>query len=93
MFISYRNCLEFSFLFFFFFNKCFSFIELTMKFNQEMYTKMRAKKNDPLSNLRKRVVHVVEKGTPVTPVTSVLETTRTVSPATSVEEITPCSKK
>ena len=48
--------------FFFFFNKCFSFTELTTKFNQEMYAKMRAKKNDPLSNLRKRVVRVLEKG-------------------------------
>ena len=77
----------------FFFTKCFSSIEMTMKFNQEMYAKMRAKKNEPFSNLGKRVVRVVEKGTPITPTTSVPEATRTASPATSVEEITPCSKK
>ena len=79
---------------FFFLNKCFfSFAEMMMKFNQEMYTKMRAKKNEPLSNLGKKVVRVVEKGTPVTPIASVPEVTRTASPATSVEEITPHLKK
>ena len=41
------------FLFFFFSNKCFSFAEMTTKFNQGMYAKMRAKKNEPLSNSRK----------------------------------------
>ena len=66
---------------------------MTTKFNQEMYTKMKAKKNEPLSNLRKRVVRIVEKGTPVTQVTFVPEVTRTASPATSVEEITPHPKK
>ena len=63
------------------------------KFNQEMYTKMRAKKNKPLSNLEKRVVQVVEKGTPVTPVAFVLEPTKVMSLATSVEEITPRPKR
>ena len=42
----------------FFFNKCFSFAEMTTKFNQGMYAKMKAKKNKPISNLEKRVVHV-----------------------------------
>ena len=62
---------------------------MTTKFNQEMYAKMRAKKNEPLSNLRKRVVCVIEKGTLDTPATFVPETMMTTSPATSVEEITP----
>ena len=66
---------------------------MTTKFNQEMYAKMRVKKNEPLSNLGKRVVRVVEKGTPVTLATSVLGATRMASPATSVEEITPHLKK
>ena len=84
-----------SFFFFFkkFFYKCFSSAEMTMKFNQEMYAKMRARKNEPLSNLRKRVVRVMEKGTPITLVTSIPEVTRTTSPATSVEEITPRLKR
>ena len=76
-----------------FFNKCFSFAEMTTAFNQEMCAKMRAKKNEPFSNLRKRVVHVVEKGTPITPVASVPEAMRTASLATSVEEIIPRPKK
>ena len=54
---------------------------------------MREKKNEPLSNLGKRVVRVVEKWTPVTPATSIPEVTRTASPTTSVEEITPRLKK
>lgn len=75
--------------FFLIYIKGFSFPEMTTKLNQEMY----AKKNEPLSNLEKRVVRVVEKGTRVTPVTSILEATRVASPTTSVEEITPRPKK
>ena len=66
---------------------------MTTKFNQDMYAKMRVKKNEPLSNLEKMVVHVMEKGTPVTPATSIPEVTRIASSATSVEEITLHSKK
>ena len=62
------------------------------KFNQGMYAKMKAKKNKPFLNLRKRVVRVMEKGVSVTPSTPVTESTRTTSPATSMEEITPLSK-
>ena len=66
---------------------------MTTKFNQGMYAKMRAKKNEPLSNLGKRVVHVIEKETPITLVASVPTATRATSPATLVEEITPRLKK
>ena len=41
-------------LFFFFLSKSFSFVEMTTKFNQEMYAKMRVKKNEPLSNLEEK---------------------------------------
>ena len=58
-----------------------------------MYTKMRAKKNEPLSNLEKKVVQVVEKGTSVTLVAFVPKATRVMSPATLVEEITPYLKR
>ena len=54
---------------------------------------MKAKKNEPLSNLRKRVVCVDEKGTPITPVASIPKAMRVASPATSVEEITPHPKR
>ena len=54
---------------------------------------MRAKKNEPLSNIGKRVVRVVEKGTLVTLVVSVPKAMRVASPAASVEEITLRPKK
>ena len=66
---------------------------MMMKFNQRMYAKMRAKKNEPLSNLGKRVVRVVEKEVSVTPFTPVTELTRIASLATLVEEITPFPKR
>ena len=54
---------------------------------------MRAKKNEPLSNLEMRVVRVVEKGVSITPSIPVTKLMRTASPATSVEEITPLPKR
>ena len=66
---------------------------MTKKFNQGIYARMRAKKNEPLSNLRARAVRVVEKGVSVPPATLVTEAKRTASPATSIEEITPFRKK
>ena len=54
---------------------------------------MRFKKNEPLSNLEKRTVRVVEKRVFVTPATSGTETMRTASLATSIEEFTPIRKK
>ena len=73
---------------------------MTTKFNKDMYAKMRAKKDEPLSNIGKKTMRVIEKGPSIVPVTSVTpiifgaETTRTVSPSTSVEELpTPVSKR
>ena len=40
----------------FFFFKCFPLVGMTTKFNRGMYTWMRAKKNEPLSNLGARTV-------------------------------------
>ena len=63
------------------------------KFNKDMYAKMRSKKDEPLSSIGKKGVCVMGKGPSVTPVTSAtpivfaVETVRTASPATSVEEI------
>ena len=65
-----------------------------------MYEKMRSKKDETLSSIRKKGVRVTGKGPSVTPVASAtpivsgVETVRTASPATSVEEIpTPSSKR
>ena len=73
---------------------------MTTKFNKDMYAKMRSKKDKPLSSIGKKGVHVTGKGSSVTPVTSTtpivfdVETVRTASPTTSVEEIlTPSSKR
>ena len=66
---------------------------MTTKFNQGMYAKMKAKKNEPISNLGKRTMCIMEKGVLVTPPAPVTEPTRTASPATLMEEITPFSKR
>ena len=71
----------------------FSFVEMTTKFNQDMYTRMRAKKNEPLFALGKRVVRVVDQGSTAAPAATVTGPTRAASPATPVEEITPLWKK
>ena len=66
---------------------------MTTKFNQDVYSKMKVKKNEPLSALRKRVVRVVDQGTLTALVTFVPETTRVPSSTTSVEELTSRTKK
>ena len=66
---------------------------MTTKFNQGMYTRMRAKINKRLSNLGARAMRVVEKGVSIILATLDTEMTRTASPATSVEEITLLRKK
>ena len=70
------------------------------KFNKDMYAKMRAKKDEPLSNIGKKMVCITGRGSPAVPATSITpvafgaETTRTASPSTSIEEfLTPVSKR
>ena len=43
---------------------------MTTKFNKDMYAKMRSKKDEPLSNIRKKGVHVTGKGPSVTSIAS-----------------------
>ena len=66
---------------------------MATKFNQEMYTRMKGNKNEPLSTLGKRGVHVMDQGLLAIPIANVLTPTRMASPATSVEEITSLKKK
>ena len=54
---------------------------------------MKAKKNELLSSLGKKVVRVVEKGTSITLVISIPKATRTTFSTTSLEELTPCPKR
>ena len=70
------------------------------KFNKDMYAKMRAKKDEPLSNIGKKTVRITGRGsfavpaTSITPIAFGVETTRTASPLTSIEELsTPVSKR
>ena len=86
-------CCCFFFFFFFFFTHTFGHVEMTTKFNREMYAKIKAKQNEPLSSLGKKVVQVIEKGTPITPATSVPNAMRMAFPATSLEELTSPSKR
>ena len=65
-----------------------------------MYAKIRAKKDEPLSNIGKKTVRITGKGpsavlaTSITLVVSGMETTRMASPLTSIEELpTPVSKR
>ena len=72
---------------------------MTTKFNKDMYTKMRAKKDKPLANIGKKVVRVTGKGPSVipsmdaTPIVSGVKGTQVASPATFVEEISTLSSK
>ena len=73
---------------------------MTTKFNKDMYAKIRAKKDEPLSNIGKKTVRITRRGSPavpatsITPVASGAKTTRTASPSTSIEELpTPASKR
>ncbi|KAK9997387.1 hypothetical protein SO802_022073 [Lithocarpus litseifolius] len=74
--------------------------EMTTKFNQEFYTRIKGKKNEPLLSLgqhrlrltnreREREKEAMEKGSS----TPVLDEGRVASPALSVEEISPRHKK
>ena len=73
---------------------------MTTKFNKDTYAKMRSKKDEPLSNIEKKTMRVTGKGPSVSPlvsvnpIVSIIETMKTASPATLVEEIpTPGSKR
>ena len=85
---------------FIYFNKYSILADMTTKFNKDMYAKIRFKKDEPLSSIGKKGVRVTGKGpsvipiTSATPIVSAVETVKTASPATSVEEIpTPSSKR
>ena len=72
---------------------------MTTKFNKDMYAKMRAKKDKPLSNIGKKTVRITRRGSPtvpatsITPVASGAEMTRTASPSTSIEELPTLASK
>lgn len=70
------------------------FVEMTTKFNQEMYARIKMKKNEPLSSICQRMVQegqkeMVEKALS----TPTPDETRAASPTISLEERTPRPKK
>ena len=44
---------------------------MTTKFNKDIYTKMKVKKDKPLSSIGKKAVRITGRGSPAVPVTSV----------------------
>ena len=76
-------------------DKCSLLVEITTKFNKDMYMRMRNKKDEPLSAIGTKSVRITDRGAlilaafPSSP-TSVL--VGTASPTLSVEELTPRNK-
>ena len=73
-------------------NKCSPLAKMTTKFNKDMYARMRNKKDEPLSAIGAKFVHVTERGAPILatlPSTPTLRMARTASPTPSMEELTP----
>ena len=66
---------------------------MATKFNQELYAKMRAKKNEPLSSLAQKHPRAAKEVVETTASTPVASNPKATSPTTSVKEITPCPKK
>ena len=66
---------------------------MTTKFNKDMYTKMKANKDESLSNIGKKMMRITRRGSSAVPATFITlvvsgaETMRTASPSTSIEEL------
>ena len=77
-------------------DKCLNLVEMTTKFNKDMYARMRSKKDEPLSALRTMSIHITDKGVPILvalPSSPTSAPTRVVSPTLSVEELPPRNKR
>ena len=82
--------------FFFFFDKCFLLVEMTTKFNKDMYARMRSKKDEPLSALGTKSVRITDRGVPILaalPSSPTSAPARSASPTPSVEEVPPRNKR
>ena len=82
--------------FFFFFDKCFLLVEITTKFNKDMYARMRGKKDEPLSALGTKSVRITDRGVPILaalPSSPTSAPARSASPTPSVEEVPPRNKR
>ena len=77
-------------------DKCSLLVEMTTKFNKDMYARMRNKKDEPLSAIGTKSVRITDRGAsilaalPSSPTSVLVGTT---SPTSSVEELTPRNKR
>ena len=77
-------------------NKCSLLVEMTTKFNKDMYAWMRNKKDKPLSTIGTKFVHITDRGAPILvalPSSPTLVTAGIASPTPLVEELTPRNKR
>ena len=73
-------------------NKCSPLAEMTAKFNKNMYAWMRNKKDEPLSAIGAKSVHITKRSAPILAALPSAPTPGMVgmaSPTPSVEELTP----
>ena len=77
-------------------DKCLLLAEMTIKFNNDMYARMRSKKDEPLSALRTKSIHITNRGAPILaalPSSPTFALARVASPTPSIEELPPRNKR
>ena len=77
-------------------DKCSLLVEMTTKFNKDIYPRMRNKKDEPLSALGTKSIRITDRGTPILaalPSSPTSVPAGVVSPTPSVEELTPRNKR
>ena len=77
-------------------DKCSLLVEMTMKFNKDMYARMRNKKDEPLSAIGTKSVRIMDRGASILaalPSSPTSVPVGTASPTLSVEELTPSNKR
>ena len=77
-------------------DKCSLLAEMTMKFNKDMYARMRNKKDEPLSVIGTKSIRITDRGASI--LAALLSSPTSVpegvaSPTPSVEELTPRNKR
>ena len=69
---------------------------MTTKFNKDMYARMRGKKDEPLSALGTKSIHITDRGVPILATLSSSPTStpaKGASPTPSMEEVPPRNKR
>ena len=77
-------------------DRCSLLVEMTTKFNKDMYARMRNKKDEPLSALGNKFVRITDRGAPILvalPSSPTSVPAGVASPSPLVEELTPRNKR